>query len=76
MSQITMVDGNTYDVAYQFNENRCLINFLGLFVLADRDPSRGTWDQSGNPATPDEEIVIKQFTAPMTDTTIVTVTKD
>ena len=74
--QITMVDGKTYDVAYQFNENRCLINFEGLFVLADRDPSAGTWDQSGQPASPEETKVIQEVTASMTDTTVVNVTKD
>jgi hypothetical protein len=76
MDSITMVDGKTYKVAHVFSDTRVIIDWdLGAFVLADKAPD-GTWDLSGVPATPDEEVVVKQLNAPTNDTTVTTVVKD
>jgi hypothetical protein len=69
------IDSTSYEVAHQFSETRCLIIYDGLYVFADRNPD-GTWDLSGEPARKDEMPVLKSFTDPLNDQTIVTVTKN
>lgn len=76
MTEITMVDGKTYKVAHFFNDARVLIDYdLGAFVFADK-AADGTWDLSGQPASPEEEVIVKQLNAPMNDTTVVNIVKD
>lgn len=71
---ITLTTGDSYEVVKEINPARAIVLYSGLYVLVDKDPSAGTWDLSGVPASPDEEELIKQLTASMTDTTIVVVT--
>jgi hypothetical protein len=70
-----IVDGFSYNVVHVFRANRALINYEGLFVLVDM-LTDGTWELSGEPASDEEEVVLKTFTAPMNDKTVVTITKD
>jgi hypothetical protein len=75
MSQIT-ISGKTYEVAHTFTDSRAVIDYdLGAFVLVDKAPD-GTWDLSGQPASPEEEVVVKALNAPTNDVTVTTVTKD
>lgn len=69
------IDGKTYAVAHSFSESRCVINFDGLFALADKNPS-GTWDLSGEPAHGEEKAVLAALIAPMQDQSIITETKE
>lgn len=69
------IDGKSYEVAHQFNENRVLINYDGLYVFADRNMF-GNWDLSGLPAREDEKPILKAFLEPTLDKTVVTVTKE
>ena len=70
-----VISGQSFKVVHVFNEARVLIEYEGLYCLADQNPD-GTWDLTGTPATPEETEGIKTFTASMTDTTIVTETHD
>ena len=62
----------SYHVTYPFSEGRVLIDYDGLQVIADKDPTTGTWDLSGTPATPDESRIIEEFIADTRDVTVVT----
>ena len=70
------IAGQSYHVTYPFSESRALIDYEGLKVLADKDPSTGTWDLSAAPATPDESRIIEEFIADTKDVTVVKITKD
>jgi hypothetical protein len=70
------IDGKLYEVVHTFSENRVIVDYDGLYALADRDAGRGTWDLSGVPATPAESAVLSTFTEEARDVTEVTVTKD
>jgi hypothetical protein len=65
---------SSYEVVHSFSPYRCLIKYNGLYVLADLND--GTWDLSGDPASPSETAVIKTFTSTTDDTTVTTVTKE
>ncbi len=56
---LTLVDGSTCEVAHQFNENRCIVNVNGIYTMADKSPTDGTWDLSPVPAFGDEMVVLK-----------------
>ena len=68
-----MLDGKNYTVVNQLRPDRAIIDYDGLFVLADL--TGGSWDLSGVPASPDEEKILKDLCAPTNDKTIVTVNK-
>ena len=70
------IAGQSYHVTYPLSESRVLIDYEGLKVLADKDPSTGTWDLSAAPATPDESRIIEEFIADTKDVTVVKITKD
>jgi hypothetical protein len=72
MTTITL-DGKTYSVKYITNPNRVIIDFDGLFVLADLVGS--SWQFSGVPASLEEGKIIQELCAPMNDKTIVTIEK-
>lgn len=55
------IDGVFCEILQSFNANRCLVRYEGLAVLADRDPTLGTWGLSGTPATPEEQKVVEAF---------------
>lgn len=70
------IDGHMYSIAHTFREGRVVIDYEGLFCLADQNPD-GTWDLSGEPARDGEEKeVLKKLTAPMEGKSILTVTKE
>ena len=71
---ITIKD-KEYQLAASLGDSRAFINYEGLFVLVDKDAG-GTWDLSGQPASPEEEVILKKLTELMNDTTLVTVTKN
>ena len=68
------IDGARYEVVHQFNESRVIVSYQGAFVFADQ-AADGVWELSGIPAREDEKAVLKSFTDPMNDVTVVTVTK-
>lgn len=75
VKQTVNVDGKDYEVVHSFSENRCLVNYDGLFVLVDQN-SMGEWDLSGEPANAEEKVVIADATASMNDVSILKITKE
>lgn len=69
-----LVDGSEYPVLHTFSATRVLID-MGVPAFADRNTD-GSWSLSGEPARPDEMVVLKALTDPTNDQTIVTVTKN
>jgi hypothetical protein len=69
--KLTLVDGNTYDVAYSFTNERCLINYNGMIVFVDKD-ANGNWDFSKVLASPQEMPILQQLSGP--DGTTLTIT--
>lgn len=69
-----LVDGTAYEVLHTFSATRVLID-MGVPAFADRNHD-GSWSLSGEPARPDEMVVLKALTDPTNDQTIVTVTKN
>lgn len=68
-------NSTVYVVVYTFSVDRVLIRYDGgLVVIAERDLASGTWDLAADPATAEENVVIKQF-MPAVDTTELTITK-
>lgn len=67
------IDGAEYAVLCLLTGTRVIIDYGGAVVLADC--VGGSWDLSGDPATPDEQKIIDRILAPEMDTTVVTVTK-
>lgn len=67
------IDGKSYKVAHLFDEKRCLVEYEGLYVFADK-AFDGTWELSGEPARENEKPVLAAFLNPMLGKTIVTVT--
>ena len=69
------LDGKQYKVMHQFSIDRVVVDYEGLFVIAD---SMGAdWYLSGIPARDGEEKdVMKKLTAPMEGKTEVTIIKE
>lgn len=74
MGETIIIDGVEYEVARRISGRRVIVDYGGLFVLAD-DNDEG-WTLSGDPATPEEASMLRELTAGMEDKTILTVTKD
>ena len=72
-SDAITVDGKQYSVAHRFGPTRCLVSYDGLYVFVDQAPD-GTWDLSGQPATPEEMPILEALNAPLNDKSVVTVT--
>jgi hypothetical protein len=68
------IDGQQYPVAHAFSEDRVIICYDGLHILADRLGS--SWWLSGKPATEAEKPVLAKLTEPTNDVSVLTVTKD
>jgi hypothetical protein len=68
-------DGESYELIRLFGDDRALINMRGASVFVDRvDAER--FQISGTPARPGEELdELNAIVAPLSDVTIVTVTK-
>ena len=56
-------------------EARCLVEWEGAFAYVDRSDD-GTWDLSGQPASPDELAVLNDCLAGQMDKSVVTITKE
>ena len=70
------IDNEVYEVIHSFTPNRVIINYDGLFVLADQLID-GSWALSEKPASNNEEReILKELTEPMNDQSIVTIIKD
>ena len=71
--RIQLTDGNSYEVAHDFQNGRAIIIYEGLYVLVDRIQD-GRFELSGEPARDSEKPVLNALVA--TVETKVTVTKD
>lgn len=65
------IDNKYYEVKHQFSDNRCLIDFDGLFVFADR--YEHGWELSGVPAREDEVDILNNLLKPTLNKTFVKV---
>jgi hypothetical protein len=73
MTNTITVSGTECKVAHEFSDSRVIINYDGLFVLADKGTSG--WELSGTPANHDEMTVLKDLTASMNDVYTLNVVK-
>jgi len=64
------IDEKPYRVKHTFSADRCLIDFDGTTVFADR--VGGDWMLGAPASTPEEHVIFKQLVGP--DGTTVTVT--
>ena len=71
-----LIDGSSCDVVHAFNDIRVIVNYMGLFAIADQ-AADGSWALTSinTPATPDEELILAGFTAPMDNQSELTVIK-
>lgn len=74
MTGLIEIDGQKYPVVHAFSEDRAIICYDGLYILADR--LGGIWGLSGRPATEAEKPVLAKLTEPTNDVSVLTVTKD
>jgi hypothetical protein len=68
-----LVRGVECRIRYASGEARCLVEWEGAFTFVDRDET-GTWDLSGQPASPDEIVVLNDCLAGQFNKTVVTAT--
>lgn len=68
-----LIEGAACPLVHSFSDSRALVTMEGLYVLVDKAPD-GTWDLSGQPASPDEMLILGPLVAAAKDT--LTVTKD
>jgi hypothetical protein len=72
---IVTVRGVECRIRYASNESRVLVEWESAFTFVDRADD-GTWDLSGQPASPDELRVLNDFLAGQTDRTVITAMPD
>lgn len=70
MNERIDIDGQAYDVVHSFGPARKIVNYDGLFVLVDIDPT-GAAMLSGQPANADEAKVLATLTVGLDSVTIV-----
>ena len=70
------IDGKNYTIVSRTHLGRAIINYEGLFVLADYDLNSNQWVLSGEPASEDEKAILNELTAPTRDVTVRRVIED
>jgi len=78
--KIKMVSGQEVDTVADFGANRAVIDMdnESIFLIVDRDPNTGLWDESGTPASQAETVKLKELEAAAgtLDNTVTDIVKD